>query len=99
MSTDDRRTWSIAAELDTTQSPPTVKDVRVMVFFGNAAYKPHQGYPEHGHGPYAILAQLTGLSPEEASAGIRGIIEHEKALAWIKPFPGVQGFLHRTTNW
>ncbi len=96
--TNDNRTWALCVQLDMETTPPSVKDVEVMIFNGHPAYKPHMGYkpgtPNHqGHGPRAILTQITAPSPQEARSALKGIIEHEEALAWVREYPGVRHFL------
>jgi hypothetical protein len=94
----DDRTWSLCVQLDMETIPPSVKDVEVMIFNGNPAYEPHAGYkpgtPNHqGHGPRAVLAEVTGRSRQEAEHAIKGIIENEPHLAWVKDYDSIQRFL------
>jgi hypothetical protein len=96
-------TWSLCVELNISTTPPTVKDVAVLVMNGHPAYKPHAGYdpddaeecarPGGYHGPRAVLTEVTCRSPVEAQKAMLGIIENEPALAWVKDFPSVKQFL------
>jgi len=87
-------TYSLCVELDTAAQPPVVADVVPIFFNGHAAFKPHVGYPEQGHGPRAILTEVTCPSPQEAILALKGIIENEPALEWVRDYPGVKQFLN-----
>lgn len=91
-------TWSLCVELDMGSTPPVVKDVVVICFNGHPPYKPHAGYEpgvdNYAHGPRAVLTEVSARGNDEAMHALKGIIEHDEHLAWVRDYPHVRQFLN-----
>ena len=88
-------TWSLAVELDITTTPPSVADVCVMIFNGHHTYGIRRDIEGTiTRGPYAVLAEVSCRSPHEASQAIKGLIESDPDLEWVRDYPGLTRFLH-----
>lgn len=75
--------------LDMTTKPPSVKDVVVLQLNGHPAYNTGSRWPT-----CAILTEVTARGPIEANHAMKGLIENEPSLAWVKEYPEIKQWLN-----
>jgi hypothetical protein len=91
---------TLAVELDSTADPVTVTNVAIMQWNAHAPYKTRvkiadkDGKEVERSKPWAVLAECSAPSREEAFSGLKGILQNEPDLAWTHTWPEVHRFLH-----
>jgi hypothetical protein len=91
---------TLSVELDVRDATVHVTDVEIKQWNGHAPYKTRvarcdaEGNEVERTNPWAVLAECSAPSRDEAYAGLRGIVEHEPDLAWTHAWPHVYRLLN-----
>jgi hypothetical protein len=87
----DGFTISLCVELDISTNPQTVTEVQVMMWNGHPPYI-HKDNPKTL--PRAVLTEVTARSRHEAREALKGLIERDPCLEWVRDYPEVRQFLN-----
>jgi hypothetical protein len=91
---------TLSVELNVMGESVIVTDVEIKQWNGHAPYKTHVTRLDADDNeierskPWAVLAECSAPSREEAFSGLKGILQNEPDLAWTHTWPEVHRFLH-----
>jgi len=96
---------TLSVEMNVMGESVIVTNVAIMQWNGHAPYKTRvartdkDGNEVERTKPWAVLAECSAPSRDEAYAGLRGIIEHEPDLAWTHSWPEIHRFLNPSPHY